>query len=262
MHLGLIGYGSIGRALVALLTVEDVTKITVLVRSTALNSSTNSTSGIPIQFVTSLTDLLKDEPLVVVECAGHTAVATYAQAILEAGTDLIVASVGAFADADLHDGVIAAAKAGGAKLILPTGAIGSLDLLQVLAIHGDVDVTYRGVKPPQAWKGSHADTITDLDALTEPLTFFQGSGREAALAYPKNANVVAALALSGAGFDTMKVALIADPSATTNTHAFEVTSPLCRYTIEIANTATADNPRTSMTTVASLQKLVLDYAKS
>jgi predicted dinucleotide-utilizing enzyme len=60
MHLGLIGYGSIGRALVALLTVEDVTKITVLVRSTALNSSTNSTSGIPIQFVTSLTDLLKD----------------------------------------------------------------------------------------------------------------------------------------------------------------------------------------------------------
>ena len=262
MHLGLIGYGSIGRALVALLTVEDVTKITVLVRSTALNSSTNSTSGIPIQFVTSLTDLLKDEPLVVVECAGHTAVATYAQAILEAGTDLIVASVGAFADADLHDGVIAAAKAGGAKLILPTGAIGGLDLLQVLATHGDVDVTYRGVKPPQAWKGSHADNITDLDTLTEPLTFFQGSGREAARAYPKNANVVAALALSGAGFDTMKVALIADPSATTNTHAFEVTSPLCCYTIEIANTATADNPRTSMTTVASLQKLVLDYAKS
>jgi aspartate dehydrogenase len=262
MHLGLIGYGSIGRALVALLTVEDVTKITVLVRSTALNSSTNSTSGIPIQFVTSLTDLLKDEPLVVVECAGHTAVATYAQAILEAGTDLIVASVDAFADADLHDGVIAAAKAGGAKLILPTGAIGGLDLLQVLATHGDVDVTYRGVKPPQAWKGSHADKITDIDALTEPMTFFQGSAREAARAYPKNANVVAVIALSGAGFDTMKVALIADPSATTNTHAFEVTSPLCRYTIEIANTATADNPRTSMTTVASLQKLVLDYAKS
>jgi aspartate dehydrogenase len=262
MHLGLIGYGSIGRALVALLTVEDVTKITVLVRSTALNAPEFSASGIPIQFVTSLTDLLKNEPLVVVECAGHTAIATYAQAILEAGTDLIVASVGAFADADLHDIVNATTKAGGAKLILPTGAIGGLDLLQVLATHGDVDVTYRGVKPPQAWKGSQAETITDLDALTEPLTFFQGSGREAALSYPKNANVVAALALSGAGFDTMKVALIADPSATTNTHAFEVTSPLCRYTIEIANTATADNPRTSMTTVASLQKLVLDYAKS
>lgn len=262
MHLGLIGYGSIGRALVALLTVEDASKITVLVRSTALGTPNVTTSGIPIEFVTSLTDLLKDEPLVVVECAGHTAVATYAQAILEAGTDLIVASVGAFADADLHDGVIAAAKASGAKLILPIGAIGGLDLLQVLATHGDVDVTYRGIKPPRAWKGSHADKITDLDALTEPLTFFQGSGREAALSYPKNANVVAALALSGAGFDTLKVTLIADPSATTNTHAFEVTSPLCRYTIEIANMATADNPRTSMTTVASLQKLVLDYAKS
>jgi len=127
---------------------------------------------------------------------------------------------------------------------------------------GDVDVIYRGIKPPQAWRGSPAETLIDLTSITQATTFFQGNGRDAALAFPKNANVVAALALAGAGFERMRVELIADPGATGNRHAYTVASPLCRYTMDIEATGAAGNARTSVTTVLSLLQEILTYTSS
>ena len=64
---------------------------------------------------------------------------------------------------------------------------------------------YRGAKPPAAWAGTPAAGIVDLDALEAPRVFFTGTAREAATAYPKNANVAATLALAGAGFEATAV---------------------------------------------------------
>ncbi|MHA6325323.1 aspartate dehydrogenase [Roseivivax sp. CAU 1753] len=266
MRLGVIGYGSIGRALIARLPREDVARVTVLVRPAALDAlrDTPDTSHArpDLRFVKTCDALLRDRPDLVIECAGHAAVSDFATDILGDGTDLLVASVGAFADDALHARVTAAARSGNARLILPSGAIGGLDLLAVLAASGDVQLRYRGTKPPAAWKGSPAEDAVDLDALTEPAIFFEGSGREAALAYPKNANVVAALALAGAGFDSMTVALVADPEAVANTHAFEVVSPLCSYRVAVENSAAPDNARTSMTTVLSILHEVAQVARN
>ncbi len=255
MHLGLIGYGSIAQSLIALLPDTRVRRVTVLVRTPAVAPVQTP----EITFVTSLDALLAAQPSLVVECAGHGAVADHANDILGAGTDLLVASLGAFADAALHTRVLQTCAKTGARLILPTGAIGGLDLLRVLSANGDVHVTYRGIKPPAAWRGSPADTLVDLDHLQSRTAFFKGSGRAAAAQFPKNANVVAALALAGAGFDTMKVALIADPAARANTHSFAVTSPLCSYKTEIENAATSGNARTSKTTVLSILHEVLHH---
>jgi hypothetical protein len=49
---------------------------------------------------------------VIVECAGQVVVGQYAVRILEAGVDLLVSSVGAFADEALLDQVLAAGAAG------------------------------------------------------------------------------------------------------------------------------------------------------
>jgi aspartate dehydrogenase len=93
--------------------------------------------------------------------------------------------------------------------------------------------------------------VIDLDALDGPATFFTGSAREAAAAYPKNANVAATLALAGAGFDKTRVALIADPSASGNLHAYEVRSPLATYSFQVENRASPGNARTSAATIYS-----------
>lgn len=248
MHIGLIGYGSIAKSLIALL---PAAQITVMVRPQNL-APLDSTQASHLGFVSGIDTLLGTRPDLIVECAGHSALTAYAQPVLQSGIDLIAASVGAFADAPLHARILQAARMSGANLILPTGAIGGLDLLAVLSSNGAVDVAYEGIKPPAAWKDSPANTLINLDSLTGRTAFFTGSGREAALQFPKNANVVAALALAGAGFDRMKVALVADPDARTNTHRYTVTSPACSYTMDIQNAAATGNAATSMTTVLSI----------
>lgn len=257
MHLGIIGYGNIAAALIGVLHLAPVTRLTILVRPASRDAALQRAAGVSADFemtiVTSRDDLLAAVPDLVVECAGHAAVAEHGAALIGRGTDLVIVSVGALADRALHDALTAAAAApASGRMIFPIGAIGGLDLLSTLAPVGDLDVTYTGRKPPAAWKGTPAEAATDLDALTDPVRFFTGTAREAALHFPKNANVVAALALAGAGFERTKVDLVADPQATGNTHAYRVTSPVCRYRIEIAAAPSPDNPRTSATTAWSV----------
>lgn len=257
MHLGIIGYGNIATALLGLLKTVPVSRVTILVRPASEDAARQRAADAPPALkptvVTSRDDLLATAPDLVVECAGHAAVAEHGATLLERGTDLVIVSVGALADPTLQDTLTsAAASPASGRMIFPIGAIGGLDLLSTLRPAGDLDVTYTGRKPPAAWTGTPAGTAVDLDALTEPACFFTGTAREAALHYPKNANVVAALALAGAGFEKTKVDLVADPQATGNTHAYSVTSPICRYRVEIAAAPSPDNPRTSATTAWSV----------
>ena len=104
---------------------------------------------------------------------------------------------------------------------------------------------YFGTKPPHAWAGTPVAEQVDLGSLDHVLEFFHGTAREAAVAYPKNANVAAALALAGGGFETTHVTLIADPKASGNSHRYELNSPLATVSVEIANKASGGNAKTS-----------------
>ena len=207
-------------------------------------------SGVAV--VEDATHLLAERPDLVVECAGHVAADAHAPAVLRAGVDVILVSIGALADPGLEASLRAAAAEGGARLILPAGAVGAVDLLSALGAAGGLEVRYRGTKPPAAWAGTPAAEILDLAGVVEPTVFFTGSAREAATAYPKNANVAATLALAGAGFEDTRVELVADPSAPGNVHEYSVASPLASYTIRIENKPSAANAKTSVTTVYSV----------
>ena len=87
----------------------------------------------------------------------------HGQRVLESGADFLVTSVGAFTDTALFDRLLAAAKANGARLILPSGGIGALDILSSAAVGGLDSVTVTVRKDPSAWKGTVAETLVDLD---------------------------------------------------------------------------------------------------
>jgi aspartate dehydrogenase len=132
-----------------------------------------------------------------------------------------------------------------------------LDGLGALKRAGLTDVVYTSTKPPRAWLGTPAEEAVDLLSLTQAHVFFEGTAREAALAYPKNANIAATIALAGLGFDATRVRLVADPAAAGNSGQLDADSVVGRLQVRMGGAASA-NPKTSASTAFSLLKLIQD----
>lgn len=209
---------------------------------------------------TDVAGLLADRPEAVAECASHVAVRDYGPAILEAGRDLIVISIGSLSDEGLYTRLTQAAKKGGARLVLPAGAVGGIDALAAARLSGLESVVYTGRKPPKAWKGTPAEKLLALDTLKEPAVFFEGSARKAASDYPFNANVAATLAIAGIGLDKTQVRLVADPGIERNVHEFAVRSACGDFTVKLEGRPSPANPKTSLLAGYSVARELINRA--
>ena len=206
-------------------------------------------------------DELDFAPVLAAECASHSAVRQYGPALLRLGIDLVVASIGALSDDALHRQLEAAAETGGAKLVLPAGAVPGIDALNAAMLGGLERVSYTSRKPPSAWKGTPADTMLDLDHLQQPATFYIGTARAAARDYPKNANVAATVALAGLGFDATEVRLIADPAASGNRHEIEAAGAFGEMRLSIQGQPLRTNPKTSSLAAYSTIRAILNRVR-
>ena len=207
-----------------------------------------------IAFFRDVDALVKWGPSVVVECASHEAVRDYVPALLRAGIDVIVVSIGSLGDAGLLSGLEMAARHGHSRLTVVSGAVGGLDALRSAKLAGLDRVVYTGTKPPAAWKGSPAEENHDLSALTQRTVIFEGNARQASSLYPKNANVTAAVALAGIGFDETAVTLVADPAADGNSHHVSATGSFGSFDIVLRNRPLPDNPKTSWLAALSVEQ--------
>lgn len=194
-----------------------------------------------------------------VDCAGHEGLIEHGPAALRRGIDVLTISIGALADPSIFKMLESAAEEGGSTLQLASGAIGGLDVLRAAAIEKIDKVTYRGRKPPEGWRGSRAEDFLDLSSLhNHAVTHFKGTAREAALAYPKNTNVAAAVAIAGIGMDETIVELIADPNALGNTHEIEATGSFGTMTFSIMCFGLPENPRSSALAALSMVAAILE----
>ncbi|MBF9058145.1 aspartate dehydrogenase [Rhodobacterales bacterium HKCCSP123] len=249
MQVAVIGAGAIGRWVIEGLRRDGLGPVAVILRSGGMSDVpvVDSVGALPAG-VTHLVD-----------CAGHSGLAAHGPAALVAGIDVVTLSLGALADAGLAAELAAAAEAGGARLHMASGAIGALDALRAGAAGGLTSVRYTGTKPPSGWAGSPAEEVLDLSGLTAPAVHFEGTAREAALRYPKNANVAAAVALAGLGFDETAARLVADPGAAGNMHEIEAEGAFGRFRFEITGAALPGNPRSSalaaMSVLAEVRRL-------
>ena len=251
---GLIGYGGIAQDALAALRSErsGIRIVGVLARPGRADAARERLCGVEI--VETLEELLARGPDMVAEVAGQDAVAQYGETVLRRGCDLLLISVGALAQAALFDRLKAAAEAGGSRMVLPAGAIGGIDALAAMRLGGLSSVRYRSRKPPAAWRGSPAEKVVDLDKLTKAALLYAGSAREAALLYPQNANVAAAVALAGLGFEATQVELIADPDAPGNVHEIEGEGSAGRFAITLTGKPSRSNPKTSALAALSVAR--------
>ena len=241
---GMIGYGAIGIEIAdALHRLGE--------RDRLLATLVREGRGAP-GAVHSVGDLFAARPSLVIECAGHDAVRAYVPTLLELGIDCIVSSIGTLADAAFDRELAAAERRGGGRLLLPAGAIAGLDGLVAAALAGIDRVTYTSFKPPHAWIGTAAETLIDLDAGPSEQVFFAGSAREAAAAYPKNANVAVAVGLAGIGIDRTQVRLVSSRDVSDPLGVIDAEGAFGRFGFDILALASRSNPKTSALTAYSL----------
>lgn len=258
-RVALVGFGAIGAEVYARSSgIPDIDIGHVVVRRERVAETQNTVSK-STAVVSQMGDIAGRVD-VVLEVAGHSALAEHGLQALERGIDLCAASVGALADDSLRLRLIEAATNSGARLEILPGAIGGIDALAAAAQDGLTSVSYTGRKPPAAWRGSPAEGLFDLDAVTGETVLFEGTAREAALSYPKNANVVATVALAGLGLDETRVRLLADPDAPGNTHRITATGPLVALDYVTGGKPLPSNPKTSALTALSALRALRNRA--
>jgi aspartate dehydrogenase len=255
---GLIGYGGIAKDVVAALREagSGVTVVSALCRPGRTEQARAALPGIAI--VESLGDLLARSPKVVAEVAGQQAVNEHGPEVLRRGFDFLVISIGALAEPALLERLKTAALEGKSRLLLPAGAIGGIDAIAAMRVGGLNTVRYRSRKPPAAWRGSPAEKVADLDKLTSRTVLYRGHAGEAALRYPQNANVAAAVALAGLGFENTEVELVADPDAPGNVHEIEAEGAAGKFAISLQGRPSKTNPKTSMLTALSVVRALIN----
>jgi aspartate dehydrogenase len=202
--------------------------------------------------VPSLDALMALKPDIIVECATVGAVAGYAETVLRQGTDFVAVSIGGFVLGDVMERCKAAAEASGARLYLVAGALAGVDGIAAGRYGKLKSVTYQSRKPPKSWIGSPGTEGVDFSAITGPTVLFEGTARQAATKYPKNANATATVAFAGLGLDGTKVQLLADPAVERNIHTIIAEGEFGGFTIEMRGVPSKANPRTSALTVHSI----------
>lgn len=251
MNILLIGYGAIGTYVAQKLEHVPGAEIRWVLCRPGRNATATKALGPGITPVNAIDELVGTIDLAI-ECGGHAALRQHGPALLAYGIDVITVSSGALADDSLLRQLTAAATDGGARLELVSGAIGAIDAIAAAATGAITRLVYRGRKAPSGWKGSPAEDVLDLDALTKATSHFVGTAREAALRYPKNANVAATVALAGLGLDRTEVELIADPGVTQNIHEIEMTGDFGHMTFRIEGNPLPSNPKSSALTAMSV----------
>jgi aspartate dehydrogenase len=257
-HITLIGFGAIGRTLFERMVGDPGVRITHVLVSEPHTAELQAELGESAQVgcvVPPDTDL-------VIECAGHAAITAHVLPALERGIECAVLSVGALSEPGLPELLADAAERGGTQVHLLSGAIGGVDAIAAARLAGLESVTYTGRKPPAGWRGTPAEQVVDLDAITGPTVILDGTAREAARLYPKNANVAATVSLAGLGLDATRVRLIADPTVTQNIHEIDVRGAFGEMRITMHGKPLPDNPKTSALTVLSALRFLQNRGAS
>ncbi|GAA3951332.1 hypothetical protein GCM10023085_37480 [Actinomadura viridis] len=253
MRVGVLGHGAIGAKVAGVLRAGGVpgAELTAVLRRDGRDGRDGravgggADAGVP-ELVRDARELAEAAD-VVVEAAGQDALRRYGPGILDAGRDLVAVSVGALADDVLFTRL---RRAPGRLLVCP-GALGGLDVVRSAALGGPLrSVRLTSAKKPaslvQPWMDAGlAERLRALAPGQEPVVLHDGSAREAAARFPRNANVAATLALAAGDWDIVRVRLVADPGAALTRHVVEFAGEVGEYRFELAHLPDPANPATS-----------------
>jgi len=266
MRLGLIGCGSIGSAVASAIArgVVPAIQLVGLTDPVSPQSAQKLAAQVQCPVCQDVVSLLELNPSIVLEAASADAVRAYASRIFDSGADLMTVSVGALADTGFLECLVNHASRQGRRLLVPSGAIGGLDIIKAAAVGGLVECRLTTTKPPAALNGPYVrQQRIDLAGLRQASVIFEGTAIEAIRHFPQNLNVAVTISLAGLGLERTTVRLIADPEASHNIHEVFVRGTFGEATIRLVNLPSAENPRSSSlvcySVIAALQGIGREF---
>jgi aspartate dehydrogenase len=259
--ISIIGCGAIGSELAQHVDsnmAKNVTLLSILdirpENAEALKSKLSNNS--PLLF-NNFDDFVKSESFkeveLVIEAASQNAITSYLNQLISFKKDVLVMSVGAFANSAFFSEVSRNVESNDINIYVPSGAIAGIDALK--SVKNSVSyVTLTTTKNPNSLKDSpfFKNNNFTVDSIKKRTLIFEGSAIEAVQNFPANVNVAALLGLAGIGIEKTKVNVIADPSIRINKHEIKVIGKFGELIVRVKNIPSSTNPKTSYLAILSV----------
>ena len=260
MNICVIGCGAIGTTIAR--AVENIPNIDVIyLTDRSQECATRLQEKLTkVKYVPDIVPILGDIGLVV-EAASQEAARYYAPLALSAGVDALIMSVGVLHDEEFQNDLFRLAKRKGAKVYVPSGAVGGIDALTAAELDEIEEVTLTTTKPPSAF--SDNEYLKERGIIVDDIRFrtqlFEGTAREAVRHFPQNINVAATIALAGIGFEKTRIRIVCDPQVRTNEHHLRARGKFGEIDAVTRNVPSPRNPKTSylaaLSAISAIRKI-------
>ena len=185
--------------------------------------------------VSSIDEVISLKPDFIIETASIALLKEFAVKALDKGISIIPLSIGAFADSIFKSEALAAAEKSGARIYIPSGAVGGFDVLRTIALMAEVNKwdikagihTHKG---PNSLKNTplYSDNLQN-----EEKSVFAGSTTEAIALLPTKVNVAVASALATIGPDNARAEITSVPEFIGDDHCITVETEGLKAVVDI-----------------------------
>ena len=263
MRVGLGGFGNVGQTLARTLSGGAIPEAQLTAISAADLDAAHARADAmePMPVFVSAEDLPAHAD-VIVECATGEAFPTIARAALNAGKILLPVSVAALTT---HPEILDLAEVSDGTMRVVTGALPGLDSIRGARESGIHSVKMTSNIRPESLAREAYIVDHGFDFSTppaSPVKVFEGSAREAGMAFPRHFNVGIALSLSGIGPDRTEVEVWANDDISGTSHEVYVDSNAIKLTLKSENLPSPDNPRTSSSVAPSVMAALRSLVSS
>ena len=199
------------------------------------DDSRNLVEGTDAEAVSSISGIIDQRPDYIIETASIALLKEFAVSVLEAGISIIPLSIGAFADSVFKKRALEAAENHGARIYIPSGAVGGFDVISTIALIADsegLDIkagihTHKG---PDSLKNTplYSESLQNAE-----FTVFNGSTVEAIALLPSKVNVAVASSLAAIGPEKTRAEITSVPGFIGDDHAITVETEGLKAVIDV-----------------------------
>lgn len=251
------GLGSIGRKVADALNIGIPGLVLTAVSARDQKRASNYVANFNLVPKVVPLEKLSDFADIVVECAPIKVFDNIALPASRNGRILVVMSAAALL---FRPKLLSKIEETGGRIIVPTGALIGLDAVKAAAegtIHQVKMVSTKPIKSLLAAPFLKEKNLI-LEDMVTPTKIFSGNALEAAIGFPENTNITAALSLAGIGPEKTLLEIWADPKTDRNIHTVELKGTETSFSVTIEGIPSSTNAASGLLTPLSLISTLRD----